>query len=241
MDACRLGHNVAQITNRNATNPKTSGRGIDYYNQLSLNLPNGDSRSTKQCYNEWRMGSFTWSSIDTSEQSVISAFTNLSQTSRHTESTRSASSGRRRSQETCDTNRFWLSLEKLGIVGRDDEVRQLHDALAAVVKTGNSTFVVCRGPSGVGKSKLLESLRNPMFQQEGFFVSGKFDQLLNQQASFSAISSTFSDLCDLLLQHEEKRTLVKALKARLGRSDIRALSRGRTPWFGYVFALCQTV
>lgn len=83
-----------------------------------------------------------------------------------------------------------------------------------------SEAVWISGLSGTGKSRLAETLREPVtLRYEGFFVSGKFNQLRNEP--YSALVEALSDLCDLVSQ--DKSTCEKLARGLEG--DISVLSK----------------
>ena len=57
---------------------------------------------------------------------------------------------------------------------------------------------VIRGESGLGKTRLAETIRPHVVGDDGFFVRGKFDRINYGCASrpFSGIASCFADYCD---------------------------------------------
>ena len=92
--------------------------------------------------------------------------------------------------------------------------------------TGFSEIVLLHGPSGTGKTKLVEAaLRNYAPTHGGLLIGGKFDQLQMRGESFSALSAALSDLCDALLSTRppaELHQLQQELLQELG-SDVHTL------------------
>ena len=84
------------------------------------------------------------------------------------------------------------------LYGRTKELNVLLEAFTRV-RNGSSEVVLVAGEAGSGKSKVAESLRDPVTSTEvgGHFVAGKYDQLrLNE--SFSAISDAFNKLAEIM-------------------------------------------
>lgn len=108
------------------------------------------------------------------------------------------------------------------MVGRSDEIAALQEAYQRASR-GKSELVLVAGRSGTGKTRLVETLRNKVSHQGGFFVTGKFDPLWSNDRPYSAIMAAFSDLVDLVLSSEsieEKRT---QLQTTLG-PDVNVMS-----------------
>jgi len=73
-----------------------------------------------------------------------------------------------------------------------------------------SELVMVLGASGVGKSFLVDSVRNFVERtNEGIFVSSKFDQhSFSRREPFYALVSVLSDICEIAAVEEEKARLV---------------------------------
>ncbi len=63
-----------------------------------------------------------------------------------------------------------------GIYGREDEIAALEAALERVSQ-GATEMVLVSGSAGVGKTALVGEIHQSVAQKNGFFLSGKFDQL----------------------------------------------------------------
>jgi hypothetical protein len=96
---------------------------------------------------------------------------------------------------------LFASFRNDSLHGRLEEQNLLQDAYERIrTKPGSaSELFVIHGDGGAGKTCLVESMRTKVTDQEGFFVSGTFDQI-HKSIPFSAISEALSDLCDLVLQ-----------------------------------------
>jgi predicted ATPase len=110
-----------------------------------------------------------------------------------------------------------------GIYGRETERRQLINVYESVC-SGPSQVVFISGESGIGKSALVESLREYVAGDcgKGFFVSGKYDQI-GFLEPFSALVAAFSDLVTLIQQSEEMDAFKRRLNT-LDRQDVMILS-----------------
>ena len=65
-------------------------------------------------------------------------------------------------------------------------------------------MMLVAGYAGIGKSVLVQELYKPITQHQGYFISGKFDQL-QQNIPYSAIISAFQSLAKQLLGESEDR------------------------------------
>ena len=63
-----------------------------------------------------------------------------------------------------------------GLYGREDEITALEAALERVSQ-GATEIVLISGSAGVGKTALVGEIHRSIAQKNGFFISGKFDQL----------------------------------------------------------------
>ena len=92
--------------------------------------------------------------------------------------------------------------------GRDDETQLLRDAYKRVKETRIPELVFLKGTAGTGKSALAScSLQDVV--EDGFLVSGKFNQLQSPQP-LSAIVDAFSSLCKTLaLRNDDCANIVK--------------------------------
>ena len=63
-----------------------------------------------------------------------------------------------------------------GLYGREDEIAALEVALERVSQ-GATEMVLVSGSAGVGKTALVGEIHRSIAQKNGFFISGKFDQL----------------------------------------------------------------
>jgi signal transduction histidine kinase len=87
------------------------------------------------------------------------------------------------------------------LVGRDDEVAALTAAFDDALR-GGCCGVLVSGPSGVGKTALVDQLRAVVTGNDGWFVAGKFDQY-RRDLEFGGIFQAFRALGRLLLAEPE--------------------------------------
>jgi len=87
-------------------------------------------------------------------------------------------------------------------------------------KSGSCAVAIIKGESGMGKSWLAYHLSSIAISEGGLFLTGKFDQMQEDQAKpFSALASAFDQYCDLLLELNDAnmfKLIADNLKAALG-------------------------
>jgi predicted ATPase/transcriptional regulator with GAF, ATPase, and Fis domain len=89
------------------------------------------------------------------------------------------------------------------LYGRKSEVATL---LSAFQKTceGQSSWLLVAGSSGVGKTSLILDLGRPIVRERGYFLSGKFDQVV-PSVPFGALLQAFRGLVRQLLSESPER------------------------------------
>ena len=87
------------------------------------------------------------------------------------------------------------------LYGRERHVAALMGAFERV-SSGRSELLLVGGPSGVGKSVLIQEVNQAIARQGGDFVSGKFDQL-HRTLPFAAFTQAFRELVRHLLMLPE--------------------------------------
>jgi predicted ATPase/class 3 adenylate cyclase len=102
------------------------------------------------------------------------------------------------------------------LFGREEDVRTLNSWFDRTTD-GKTSLVLVHGYSGVGKSRLIEELREPVNRCRGYLASGKFDQL-DQGSAYRAVIRAFDDLVRQLLTEEDDSiaALQSCLKDALG-------------------------
>jgi len=83
------------------------------------------------------------------------------------------------------------------LYGRTQEVRSLLDAFYRVA-SGSIEMILVSGDSGIGKTSLVNQISQTIVQQQGYFISGKFDQLKNN-IPYSAFIQAFQQLIQQIL------------------------------------------
>jgi tRNA A-37 threonylcarbamoyl transferase component Bud32 len=89
------------------------------------------------------------------------------------------------------------------IYGRDAELAILFAAFNRVAK-GSKELMLVSGFAGIGKSVLVQELYQPIVQERGYFIVGKFDQF-KQNRPFASLVQAFSDLIGQILTESEAK------------------------------------
>jgi PAS domain S-box-containing protein len=82
--------------------------------------------------------------------------------------------------------------------------RQLSKLLAAVDRSsyGSSSVAIVSGAAGIGKSALVQEIYKPITRQNGYFITGKFDQLQRNIPYYAIIQACQSLVLQLLTESE---------------------------------------
>jgi predicted ATPase len=85
---------------------------------------------------------------------------------------------------------------------QNDEFASLQSAYLRAL-SGSSELAIITGMSGTGKSTVANRFGNFVTANGGMFLSGKFDQMMQQVQPFSAFASAFNNYCSLLTRDEQ--------------------------------------
>jgi PAS domain S-box-containing protein len=95
------------------------------------------------------------------------------------------------------------------LYGREREIVTLLESYRRISR-GHGEVLLVPGYSGVGKTSLVQELRTPVLDSNGFFIQGKFDQY-QQSIPYFAFRQAMRELCLQLLSGDQKeRTRRKA-------------------------------
>ena len=89
------------------------------------------------------------------------------------------------------------------LVGRSEEVATLLASYEKSVTAEPLLFLVT-GPSGIGKSTLVNEIKKPLATKKGFWIAGKYEKL-KKNVAYSAISQAFASLIEQFLKENEQK------------------------------------
>ncbi|MDQ3141483.1 MAG: AAA family ATPase [Bacteroidota bacterium] len=100
-----------------------------------------------------------------------------------------------------DNSSIYSLSEKL--YGRENEMELIQKTWKRIQQNRVELFLVT-GYSGIGKTRLINEIRKPVLETNGYFISGKFDQL-NKENPYSAFGMAFNNLIQILLSEPEDK------------------------------------
>ncbi len=96
------------------------------------------------------------------------------------------------------SDRFQISQK---LYGREREIEQLLAGFERV-SLGQKQMMLVRGYSGIGKSVLVKEVYKPITRQQGYFISGKFDQF-QRNIPYASLVQAFRSLIKQLLAEND--------------------------------------
>ncbi|MDQ1328063.1 MAG: hypothetical protein QG641_1348, partial [Candidatus Poribacteria bacterium] len=87
------------------------------------------------------------------------------------------------------------------LYGRDQEIALLMSVFDRVSQE-KSELMLVSGYSGIGKSALVNEIHKPIVYKDGYFISGKFDQM-KRNVPYNGISQAFQELTQQILTENE--------------------------------------
>lgn len=114
------------------------------------------------------------------------------------------------------------------LYGRDREIKQLLETFARIITPQNHSklhkneLIFVTGYSGMGKSALVREIYKPITANQGYFITGKFEQL-KRNIPYSGIIEAFSQLIQQILTESEiklQQWQEKILNALAGNGQI---------------------
>ncbi|RDW16905.1 hypothetical protein CWR48_14940 [Oceanobacillus arenosus] len=104
------------------------------------------------------------------------------------------------------------------LYGREEAVKELVAGFHRV-RSGKAELMLMKGPSGIGKTALVNELHKQLIKEKGYFISGKFVHL-QKQIPFAPLIAAFQGLVRQVLSEgkESRRQWQDTLNAELGSS-----------------------
>ncbi len=88
------------------------------------------------------------------------------------------------------------------LFGRERELEQLFNYWDICLSKKETQFLLVNGNPGIGKSALIQELKKPVLEQNGFFLHGKYE-LLNQPIPYSGLIQAFESLLSQLMSEHK--------------------------------------
>jgi predicted ATPase/signal transduction histidine kinase/tRNA A-37 threonylcarbamoyl transferase component Bud32 len=89
------------------------------------------------------------------------------------------------------------------LYGRENQVNELLAAFERIT-SGTSEMMLVSGYSGIGKSVLVNEVNKPITRRQGYFISGKFDQL-KRNIPYASLIQAFAYLMRYLLTENNEK------------------------------------
>jgi predicted ATPase/GAF domain-containing protein/tRNA A-37 threonylcarbamoyl transferase component Bud32 len=104
------------------------------------------------------------------------------------------------------------------LYGREADIDRLNEAFTNTSQGGNE-LVLVHGPSGIGKSALVDELKKAIFERKAIAVSGKFDQF-KRHIPYAVVAMAFNQIAaDLYTQERSEIERIQGeLRSKLGDS-----------------------
>ena len=119
------------------------------------------------------------------------------------------------------------------LFGRDLETRALLNTFNQLKKQKHMQVCMIGGYSGIGKSRIVQEIQQPILAQQGYFISGKFEQYKTSTIYFALIQACTELVKQLLAESEsELKVWKKTLQHALG--DNAQLLVDLIPEFGLI-------
>jgi predicted ATPase len=88
------------------------------------------------------------------------------------------------------------------LYGRENAIELLLGAFERVAGDGITEFVLVSGYSGIGKSSVVNELREALVPNRSFFASGKFDQY-KRDIPYATLARAFQSLAGQILTRSD--------------------------------------
>jgi len=112
-----------------------------------------------------------------------------------------------------DSKRAFLLSQKL--YGRESQANQILSHFDHFLHTGESELFLVKGPSGMGKTILIQEVQKPLVGNKGIFVKGKYD-ILQKSVPYLGFSQAIKELVQFLLKEDNLPQIKKELQDALG-------------------------
>ena len=119
------------------------------------------------------------------------------------------------------------------LFGRSAEITELLNTFNQLKQQDHMQICMIGGYSGIGKSRIVQEIQQPILAQQGYFISGKFEQYKTNTIYFALIQACTELIKKLLAESESKlKVWKKTLQQALG--DNGQLLVDLIPEFGLI-------
>ena len=87
--------------------------------------------------------------------------------------------------------------------GRNREIAEIENEIKNI-RGGDKRLIILGGPTGIGKSALMQEVRNNFPGESGYFITGKFEQF-KKNISYGALVQALGDLVNQILMESPDR------------------------------------
>lgn len=88
------------------------------------------------------------------------------------------------------------------LYGREKNISQIKDFLNEMEQQKNTHLLLIKGPSGIGKSSLIQETKNLIQKKNGYFLNGKFEEF-TKKTGYTAFIQMFNDLIRHILSLDQ--------------------------------------
>lgn len=114
-----------------------------------------------------------------------------------------------------DQDFSWTFTIPQKLYGREDHVNKIYSLFQNFIQSGQSEILLVTGPSGMGKSVLIQEVQKPLLGCRGAFIKGKYD-ILQRGEPYFGIVQALKELIQYLLAQENLEQIKNDLKKAIG-------------------------
>lgn len=120
-----------------------------------------------------------------------------------------------------DRKNILLISQKL--YGREEQIKSILSKFENFIRTSQSELLLVKGPSGMGKTSLINEVQKPLVSCKGIFIQGKYD-ILRKSEPYFGLSQALKELIYFLLSQENIETIKLSLQEAIGNTGLALAS-----------------